>query len=460
MATAEQTTRVNLPQQSASASANGAMAQHRMRRLLSAWVTSIPSKGITLLVQVIAIPTVYRAIGPVQFAAYAAVTSAVSILGYLNLGMGGALVTPLAQAAAEGDHKREARLFSSTLVPIATLVSLALCIILPLILTLPLKLLFGVAASTTSSQALRTAALIACIGTLAAVPLSVVDSARQAYQEMHISNLFGTVSNALLCAGLLSVAWAAPTLPAFVAVTALLPLVIRVFNGALLLVKRPYLLAILPGLESGRLMRKLAADGVRYIGGSALATGLWYQWPIYYMTRVRFPIESSTFALCMQLVFLALNFGATLAQPLWPAVADAFSRTDSAWVRKAARRARLVALGYGACGLLAFGFGMNLLLRLWLHRSIYIQTAGCWLAGTCVLLSIWEYIHWPILLGMGKMRAASNLVLLRSAAFALFVPWATRYGLPGIMILLCASMAFISAWGYPRILSRTLENAD
>ena len=67
-------------------------------------------------------------------------------------------------------------------------------------------------------------------GTIGAVPLSAIDSARQAYQEIHISNLFGTLANAVLCAGLLLTARWAPTLPAFVAVTALTPLAVRLFE--------------------------------------------------------------------------------------------------------------------------------------------------------------------------------------------------------------------------------------
>ena len=80
------------------------LRRQRTRRIFSAWVTSAPSKVVTLLVQVIAIPIVYRSLGPGQFAAYAAVTAVVSILNFLNLGMGGALVTPLARATADRDR--------------------------------------------------------------------------------------------------------------------------------------------------------------------------------------------------------------------------------------------------------------------------------------------------------------------------------------------------------------------
>ena len=441
----------------ASISKHGRLRHHRTSRLASAWLTLIPSKAVTLLVQVIAIPTVYRAIGPVQFAAYAAVTAAVSILGFLNLGMGGALVTPLAQAAADRDHQREASLLGATLIPMGAVAILALCIALPLLWLLPLKILFGLAATTTSPQALRTAALLACIGTVAAVPLSVMDSARQAYQEMHISNLFGTLSNVILCAGLLLTAWFVPTLPAFVAVTALSPLAVRLLNAALLFVRRPYLLAVRRGCGSWLLVRRLAGDGFSYMGAAVFGNVLIYQWPVYYMARVRPPRDSSTFAVYLQLILLALSFGVSIAQPLWAAVADATARADCLWAAKVVRRARAAALAYGACGLLALGLKMHVLLRLWLHRPIHVQPVACWLAGAYLLLATWEYVHWSLSLGFGAMRPASHLVFLRAALFAAFVPFAAQYGQVGIMALLCASVILVTAWSFPRLLTRALS---
>src|ERR1017187_1456353 len=158
---------------------------HRTRRIFSAWVTSAPSKIVTLIVQVIAVPIVYRSIGPKQFASYVAVTAVVSILNLLNLGMGGALVTPLAQAAADKDRYREASLLRSVLIPVIALAIAGLAIALPLLSVLPLETLFGLAATATPERALRAAAVLACIGTVVAIPLSVVESVRRS--EEHTS---------------------------------------------------------------------------------------------------------------------------------------------------------------------------------------------------------------------------------------------------------------------------------
>jgi O-antigen/teichoic acid export membrane protein len=435
--------------------ASDSSREQRTRRIISAWLTLVPSKAVFLIVQIIAIPMVYRAIGAEQFAAYAAVTAAVSILGFLNLGMGGALVTPLAQAAASGDHPREARLFGATILPIAVIATLALCITLPGLWLLPLRTLFGVAATTTAPQALRAGAILACIGTIAAIPLSVIDSARQAYQEMHISNMFGLLTNTLLCTGLLLTAWLRPTLPAFVAVTALSPLATRLVNAVLLFLRRPYLLPTRQVAGSWRLVRRLAGDGFSYMGAAAIANVLLYQWPVYYMARVRPPLESSAFAVYFQLILLVLSFGMSIAQPLWPAVADAAAREDWGWIAIVLSRARIAALVCGVLELFALGFLMNMFLRLWLHRPIHIEPLAAWAAGAYLLLATWEYVHWPLALGLGAMRAASGLTFWRAAAFAASVPLAISHGTVGLMVALCTSVLAISAWIYPLLLART-----
>jgi O-antigen/teichoic acid export membrane protein len=431
---------------------------HRFRRLSSAWITLLPSKGITLLVQLLAVPTIYRAIGPRQFAAYAAVTSAVSIMGFLNLGMGGALVTPFTRAVANRDEREQARLLSSTLVPICIGTGIMLGIAIILLAVLPLRLLFGIASEVAAPEELRAAALVACIGTLVSIPLSVVDNVRQAFQETHVSNLFNTISNVVLCAGLLIVARFHPRLVAFVTIAALSPLAVRLGNLVALVAHRPHLRLIRWRLASRVQIFALSTNGISYLGASAIASVLLYEWPVYYMSRVRPAIESSAFAVQLQLVLLLSAFGVSLLQPLWPAVADAVARRDRLWVRTAVSLSRLASLGYGLLCMFLLGLGMQWILNQWMHRTIPMTRAACWLAGIYVLLVMWEYVHWPLALGIGAMKSASNLVFLRALAFTIATPLAVRFGQPGIMLSLCASILLISAWSYPLLLSRRLKD--
>jgi O-antigen/teichoic acid export membrane protein len=323
-----------------------------------------------------------------------------------------------------------------------------------MLLVLPLDSLFGLAATASPPQALRTAAILACIGTIAAIPLSVVDSARQAYQEVHISNLFGALTNTILCLGLLLTAWLAPTLPAFVAVTALSPLVVRLLNAAHLVARRPHLADLHRNPALWPLARQLAGDGVSYMGAAAIANVLIYQWPVYYVARVRPPLESSTFAVYIQLVILVLSFGVSLAQPLWPAISDAAARGDRRWITRTIWRARATALAYGTGLFMAFGFMMTSMLRMWMSRPIHLSPEACWLAGTYVLLATWEYVHWPLALGLGAMRVASATMFWRAVTVAVAVPLVAHHGLAGIMAVFCISVVASTAWFYPMLVAR------
>jgi O-antigen/teichoic acid export membrane protein len=440
------TTQTNDPEQ---------LRRHRAGRLFSAWGTAAPSKIATLLVQAIAVPIVYRSLGPAQFAGYAAVTAVVSIFNFLNLGMGGALVTPLAQAVADEDREREAGLLRSALFPLVALTFTGLLIALPVLLLLSPRALFGLAATATSGPAIRVASVLACIGTLAAIPLSVFESVRQAYQELHINNLLNGLSNGILCLGLLLASWIEPTLPAFVAVTVLGPLAARILNALLLFRKRSYLFNVSQSF-SWLQTRRLVRDGLSYVGAVGIGNLLIYQWPVYYMARTRAPLESSSFAVLVQLIIFILAFGTSFALPLWGAIADAVARGDYRWIKTVVRRARLASLVYGFCGLLALGFSTNAILTLWLHRPFHTGGALCWLAGFYVFAAMWENIHWPLALGLGAMRPASSAVFWRAIAFAVSVPLVISYGAPGLMVALSVSVIALTAWYYPVLLGRVL----
>lgn len=428
--------------------------KQRTWRIFSAWLTSAPSKIFTLLVQVIAVPVVYRSLGPEQYAAYASVTAIVWVLNFLNLGMGGAVVTPLAQAVAVKDRRREADLLRTTFTPLVVIAAAGLVIALPLLSILPLRTLFGLAASAAPGPALRTATLLAAVGTVAAVPLSAVESVRQAYQELHVNNVLNTLSNALLCVGLLVTSWLKPSLPAFVAVVVFVPLAIRVLNAALLFRGRRYLLALRPKVQWSQ-ARSLIRDGLSYMGAAAIAGVLVYQWPIYYMGRVRPPAETSSFAVFTQLLLLTLSLGTSLALPLWGAIADACARRDFRWVTTLVRRARVCAVAYGLCGAVIFGLGSNFILRIWLHKSFAADGRFCWLAGIYVLLATWETVHWPMALGLGAIRVASAALFWRTVGFAVSVPLVISYGATGLVAALCVSVAAATLWYYPLLLERT-----
>lgn len=424
--------------------------RRRQQRITLAWSTSLLSKIASVGVQLLAVPLVYHVLGEHGYAAYAAVTASAGLIGALNLGIGGSLVTPIAEAAARSDEHRQAVLVQAGLGPLVLLCILGSMIVIPAVMFLPLHALFGKVGIEASID-LRVAAVIAVSATLATVPISAVTFLRQAYQEMHLSNLIGLVSNLLLCVGLIVAAKRSATVAVFVAIFVLIPLGANFVNLGWLISQRPFLMRS-KGLRTWKHSRDLLADGIRFIGAD-FSSVLLYQWPVYWIARSMTSSTSSWFAICMQAVVLPLASVFGLLLPLWPSTADAVARKDQHWLDgtiKKGRRAVLVIGGFALFTSLLFG---ERLLRIWLHKPVTLGWQLRGLMGAYVLLAIWEFYHFVLALGFGHLREAASAVFQRAIAFAIAVPMLTLIG--GVELLwcgMCCSVLFWSAWRLPRLL--------
>ena len=426
--------------------------RQRTDRIRLAWGTSLVSTVMTLAIQLLIIPSVYRSLGETGYAAYAAVTAAAGLIGVLNLGIGGSLVTPIAAAAAEDDESRQAMLVQAGLMPLVVLSLIGAAGVLPAAALLPLKTLLGKVAAGGSPADLRVAVLIAVSVALAAVPLSAIDVLRQAFQELHIGNLFGAAGNVLMFVVLLVAANHSRALAVFVGAFTLPPLVIRIVNCGLLFGGRRYLLRQcrkFPWRES----RALLGDGIRYLS-SSFSYVLVYQWPVYWIARTLPARESAPFAISMQVVVLSLSFALGFLRPLWSSTADAHSRGDHAWLSGQVRKGRMtiVLLGIGLLAVMLLA-GQQLV-RLWIRQPFTMDWQVRGLIGLLILLGTWEQFYFLLALGLGQLKEATAAVFQRAVAFALVVPLLSAFGGPkALWCGMCCSILLWTAWRLPRQLS-------
>ncbi len=426
--------------------------QRRQQRVTLAWSTSLVSTVTTVAVQGLTIPLVYRSLGQGGYAAYASITAAVGLIGVLNLGIGGSLVTPIAAAAAEGNKRRQAMLVRAGLTPLIVLCLIGATLVIPAVALLPLKLLLGKLGSAGSLD-LRLATLIATLVALLAIPLSATDVLRQAFQETHISNLLGAASNVLLCAALLAAAYHSRALTVFVAAFAFPPLLVRMANCWLLIAGRRYLLdrrGDFPWRES----RLLLGDGVRYLSAS-FSNVLVYQWPVYWIARALPASESAPFAIFIQLVVFPLSFVMGFLRPMWSSAADAHSHADHGWLDSQIRRGRIAIGLAGAVAMAILLLAGQPAVRLWIRQPITMdwQTRG--LVGANIMLAMWEALHFVLALGLGRLRQATTAVFQRAAAFSLAVPVLTAIGGPkAVWCGMGCSVLLWSAWRLPRLVRR------
>jgi O-antigen/teichoic acid export membrane protein len=370
----------------------------------------------------------------------------------LNLGIGGSLVTPLAKAASRQDDREQAVLFQAGLGPLMLACLLGALIAVPIVSFLPLGMLFGRVGATGSGD-LRAAALVAVSVILVTIPLNAVGFLRQAYQEMHLSNLIGAGSNILLLFAFLAAAKRSTAVSVFVAIAVLIPLISAALNFGLLLLQRPYLLQRHGQTLKGE-RRRLLADGIRFLS-AAFAPAFMFQWPVYWVARSLPATTSSLFAICVQATVLPLGFVFGFIWPLWSSTADALARKDHHWLDSQIRRGRALAVAIGSCAFLTYLFFGERLLHLWLRKPLTLDWPERGLMGAYILLAIWEQFYFILALGFGRLHEATAAQFQRAVAFALFVPLLTMVG--GVLALWCGMscvILFWTAWRLPRLLRR------
>jgi O-antigen/teichoic acid export membrane protein len=416
------------------------------------------SKAFSFVVQAFGIPIVYRCLGPASFGEYMTLMAAVGVVGVFNLGIGGSIVTPVAAAAAVQDFAEERRLVQAGLIPLLCLAALASLILIPISAFAPLEVLLGNLGKSGPND-LRTALVLAVVSSCFALPLSAVEALRQAYNETHLTNLFGAVTNAATATLIGLAALTANSLIAFVAIASVVPLIGRTLNLIHLFVCRPYLLfgATLPAKDA---VVPLIGDGLRYMGWT-FSYVLLYQWPIYWLARSKSAIEIANFSISVQVTLVPITFMVGLLQPLWPATANAKESGDIPWIR-----ARLSA-GLKAVGVLAFlfvvlsfGFG-ELAVRLWFGPNLVLSRSVLFLMSIYAALAIWEYLNTMILFGLGSLRTTTSKVFQRSAITALAIALLSPFGgAELIWVLMLSGMAVTTMLALPYRLEKGLRSLE
>jgi O-antigen/teichoic acid export membrane protein len=383
-------------------------------------------KGVSFLAMLVTVPLVLRALGEERYGLLITITSSLSMLGLADLGIGNGLISLLANARGRGDIQRVRGLVSSGwyITWLSALVVLACFALTSPLLRWPALLnARGAVAMAEAPPAVALALTMLAVG----MPLGIVQRVYSAYQE-------GFLGNAWLAAGsilTILLTWLAARtgagLPFFVLAALGGGLLVQALASAFEFGwRRP---EIRPSLSSTsvRQCKDLLSHGLLFfiiqivVIAASASDGI-------IITHVLGPEAVARYSVASRLFVLAPTLLTTFLGPLWPAYADAITRSDTAWIKKALRRSLVVAVG------LATGLGVPAV------------AAGPW------LLKLWVgSISVPTSLVLGM--AMCGLVMCVAGAFAMYLNGlqfirlqAVMSGVTGVAMISAKTWA-ASRWG-------------
>jgi O-antigen/teichoic acid export membrane protein len=371
--------------------------------------------GSTLVVM----PLLLRVLGPATFGIWGAAASLAWLSGLVDIGTGSALVTLVARSSAfDGAEKARRHIAGALSIGsgLAGLILLAAFVV-------------------TIHGDMRGSAgpyLIAAIGLALNLPLNSGNNVWMALQKGYVSGSWELVQTLLTTAGLVGAAMLTRDVRVYVAV---------VYTGLILANSGSLIHLFLrhPELRPRGLwmtwpaMREVAGQGILYF---ILGTtgGLAFMLDNVMALALLGPEASARMTIAVRICLSATGALVVMAQPLWPAFADAAEKADRRWILKTLLRGSALLVGLSIAGsavLLLYG---ERLLRWWLHTNLGISKGLLWAISAWVVAQ--ALIRIPILLlnGLSVLRYQIAIVSIATGlALALKFALAPYFGVAGIL---------------------------
>ena len=377
--------------------------------MLAAIRSTMVAKGALVLVNILSIPIVIRYLGARDFGIWTTITTTLTMLFALDLGVTNSLTNFISEAYAREDRDHASR-YSTTALGITLAVAAAIgCGAWLTWPHVPWDRVLGMAA-VGDRQMVSSAAGVALCLLLVALPARLGAKILGGYQELHLANVF-TVLGAL---GNLS------AVVILVHLNASLPILIAGSSGAvvtadllcllwLIYVHKPWLrprLAYLDRAVASRMMRSGASLFILQVAGLMV-----FDSDNLIIAHYLGPAEVAPYSITWQLVGYAAAVHGLILPALWPAFSEAFVRGDITWARQMFWRIMLITMGTATAAAAVFAILGRWIIGLWASNAAVPGETLMLLMCVWVLISTFMNNTVAILLAKGAIRLQSWLAL-------------------------------------------------
>ena len=383
-------------------------ARGRLRegRILRTGLASVGGQILSAVSTLVTVPLVIDRLSPDAFGVWITLSSLFVLLGFLDLGIGSALVGGIARAQASGDTDEAQRMISSAVIGLtglSVLFGVLFAVIHPHV---PWGTLLGVESSADHADA-ATAVGVVIAAILVSLPLNVAPRAQVGLQEGDTVVLWRTIGIVIQLLGVVVLYFARADLVWFVVALAAGPVVGSLLNSVALFTDKRRWLHPSRAQASPQTFRALGSTGFLFFVLLVSST-VAYQCDALIIANFRGADDAGAYGVPFRLFMFVPTFVSLALMPLWPAYADAWARGDHAWIRRTFRRS--VVFAAAANG----GVGLALLvvarpvLRLWVGGGVE--------PSTLFLVSLFLYVLvWGVSGTMAMLLNGCNVVKFQLA---------------------------------------------
>ena len=433
-------------------------SHHRNRAITSAVVTSLASKLGTVLLQLVSIPIAIRVLGKEDFGLYATIAVSIGTIVLFQIGIGPALTHGISRSVTAKDKLLEKQYTSTSWFLLIALTIIGGLIAAAILTFIPPTFFFGDKFNGLESKLLSGLWLALGIILLELI-LSHTERLREGFLEVHINNLFGAAGNVLgaitIAAGIHFFRSIEFLILAIFGTRALL----RLANTIHLFWQRSELFPRFIHFKK-YLAQEMLVDGFAFTVSQSITSIIELNGCGLIVARFLGPVAVGHFMIYMNIATLMTGVIIMFTTPTWPAVVDAFTRRDYAWVKLATKRLWLLV---GACSgaallglpllgtfILPFIYGSDFDARWELLFAFAIYFA----------VSSWGHTNNSLLIGVGLVKRAAVFSLLETSLLLIPVTIGIYlFDLVGVFGGMAIAMFAITGWLFPLLLIRRIRTS-
>jgi O-antigen/teichoic acid export membrane protein len=374
-------------------------------------------------------PLLLKVLGPARFGVWGAAASLAWLAGIVDLGMGAALVTAVANATALHREDDARRYITGALLAGSGLAALILILATAAVLA-------GV------PQAGGTY-LIAIIGLALNIPLSGASSLWTALQKGYVSGFWELVQTLLTTVALVVATLVSTDVRVYVAIVYCGLVLANVGSLAHFLLRHPELRP--RGVDHPRkAAQSVAGMGMMYFALGVVG-GLSYLLDNVFALELLGPEASARMTVALRICLTALGILAVIAHPLWPAFAEAAARGDKRWIRRGLVRGSMLLVAVAVLGSMVLLAAGGPFLRWWMRADLGIGRNLLWAMAVWIVMLAVARVPLLLLNALSVVRFQVLVCLIATpTAIALKVFLSDRLGVAGILWATTVSLVFIT----------------
>jgi O-antigen/teichoic acid export membrane protein len=385
--------------------------------------TGVVVRVLSIIASLATVPLVMNAISLSDFSVWATITSMLSMMLFLDFGIGNSAMGKITEALAHNNYERATRLVRHAYF---VLLSISLILIFFVVTMHTAGLLEAVALNTGSflkSHISLVAGFLICYAF--AIPATFIQRLLFAHQQAGLSAVLQFVfSLAYLCLTIIF-SWAKLNLEVFV--LSYVILLVAVYGGYswYFLSKNYPTLQILGEINRSIVISLLKGAGLFFL--LQITVSIVYNSDTLILTAISTQDEVAMYAIAWRMFSLVMMVNGLILGPMWPAITDAKAKNDWFWIKKAyffnRKRSFFVSISLAAL-LSVFG---NTLLRYWTGGRIEAPLILMIFMGVWVVLEGYGQCMAMLLNGLQVLRLQIISAVLLLCLGTLFKLYLTTY---------------------------------